>query len=91
MVRSFRHFDHKRHNLDLEDKEQLQTSVCGCRHTCFRKLVMVFCMSETKSWKSLMEGSVLFLEVAETFPRLPGVSSTELHTHTNQMTEDVHS
>lgn len=52
---------------------------------------MVFCMSETKSWKSLMEGSVLFLEVAETFPRLPGVSSTELHTHTNQMTEDVHS
>lgn len=27
--------------------------------TCFRKLVIVFCMSATKSWKSLMEGSVL--------------------------------
>lgn len=34
---------------------------------CFRKLVMVFCMSETKSWKSLIEGSVFFLEVTVTF------------------------
>lgn len=27
--------------------------------TCFRKLVIVFCMSVTNSWKSFIEGSVL--------------------------------
>lgn len=36
--------------------------------TCFRKLVIVCCISETKSWKSLMEGLLLFLEVAVKFP-----------------------
>lgn len=46
--------------------------------TCFRKLVIVFCMSETKSWKSLIDGSVLFLEVTVTFTRLSSASSAGL-------------
>lgn len=45
--------------------------------TCFRKLVIVFCISETKSWKSLIEGSSLFL-VTVTFTRLSTESSTGL-------------
>lgn len=47
--------------------------------TCFRKLVIVFCISETKSWKSLIEGSVLFLEVTVTFTGLSTASSDGLH------------
>ena len=37
--------------------------------TCFRKLVIVFCMSTTKSWKSFSKGSVLCCEVRVTFTR----------------------
>lgn len=49
-------------------------------NTCFRKLVIVFCISETKSWKLLIEGSVLFLEVTVTFTRLSIDSSAVLQT-----------
>ncbi len=52
--------------------------------TCFLKLVIVFCMSETKSWKSLIEGSVLFLEVTVTFTRLSTAFSTGLQTQMHQ-------
>lgn len=45
---------------------------------CFRKLVMVFCMSKTKSWKLLIEGSVVFLEVTVRFAGLTSASSTGL-------------
>lgn len=51
---------------------------CVWKQTCFLKLVMVFCMSVTKSWKSPTEGSVLFLEVTVTFERLLSTSFTEL-------------
>lgn len=46
--------------------------------TCFRKLVMVFCMSETKSWNSVIDGSVFFLEVRVTFTILCPASFTGL-------------
>lgn len=49
--------------------------------TCFRKLVMVCCISETKSWKSPMEGFELFLEVAVMFPRLPPLPVLALQKH----------
>lgn len=49
--------------------------------TCFRKLVIVCCISETKSWKSLMEGLVLFLEVTVMFPRLSLLPLVALQKH----------
>lgn len=46
--------------------------------TCFRKLVIVCCISETKSWKSLTEGWVLGPELSERFPRRPPPPSLTL-------------
>lgn len=57
------------------------------RLTCFRKLVIVFCISETKSWKSLIEGSVLFLEVTVTFTGRSTASSDGLHRQMKQKVE----
>lgn len=49
--------------------------------TCFRKLVIVCCISETKSWKSLTEGLVLLLEGAVMFPRLSLLPLLTLQKH----------
>lgn len=64
------------------------TSTLSCRRsircgnsawaTCFRKLVIVCCISETKSWKSLTEGWVLGPELSERFPTRPPPPSLTL-------------
>lgn len=53
--------------------------------TCFRKPVIVFCIVETKSWKSLMEGLVLFLEVIVMFPRLSRLVLLALQKHVEML------
>lgn len=68
-----------RHNVNKKRKENNPLIF-----TCFRKLVMVFCISMTKSWKSFSEGSVLALIGREMFAGTDGASCGRLHTQNMQ-------
>lgn len=68
-------------SYQINQIRELCTKKSRKKTTCFRKPVIVFCIMETKSWKSLMEGLVLFLEVNVLFPGLSRLVLLALQKH----------